>query len=147
MDAIIYDMDGTLCDVTDIRHYVTNGNRNFDKFHRASLFCPPNHAVWMAYYAWHYTAKKKTLIVTARERTYEKVTTDWLAKHNIEYDELYMRGFKDYRPDYVVKSEILDQIRADGYNPIMAYDDNPNVIRLWEENDIPAITIPGWEDY
>lgn len=40
--AVLVDVDGTLCDVSGIRHYVQSfpKNRNFDKFHRASALCP-----------------------------------------------------------------------------------------------------------
>lgn len=139
-------MDGTLCNVSDIRHYVSNGNRNFDKFHRASLFCPPNEQV-VALHRMALDARYRVLIVTARERTYEQVTADWLQKHGLFYNALYMRDFKDYRKDYTVKSEILEQIYIDGYNPVLAVDDNPNVIQLWNERNIPSIIIPGWEPY
>lgn len=140
------DMDGTLCDVSDIRHYVRGESRNFDKFHRASLFCPPNTGVLFACLSWKVLAKTPVLIVTARDARYEQVTRDWLFKYGVIYDALYMRPWGDQRPDYVVKSEILAQIRADGYNPVLAYDDNPSVIQLWEENNIKTVTVPGWID-
>lgn len=40
--AVLVDVDGTLCDVSGIRHYVQSvpKTRNFDKFHRASALCP-----------------------------------------------------------------------------------------------------------
>ena len=45
-DAVILDMDGTLADVTAIRHHVilghpgNRGYKDFDKFHKASVLVP-----------------------------------------------------------------------------------------------------------
>lgn len=145
MNAILVDMDGTLCDVRAVRHYVRGDNRNFDRFHRASLFCPPNPDVVQAVID-GYNDGYRILIVTARDARYEQVTRDWLTKYAVSYDALYMRPWGDQRADYVVKSDILARIRADGYNPILAYDDNPRIISLWQEHGIKTVTVPGWSD-
>ena len=40
--AVIVDIDGTLVDVSSVRHHVAGpGKRNFDAFHRESADCPP----------------------------------------------------------------------------------------------------------
>lgn len=141
--AVIFDMDGTLCDVRGIRHYVTGERRNFDAFHRSSLFCPPN--AWVVNFA-RGLPRESVVIVTARDARYERVTRDWLAKHEVGFAALYMRPWGDQRPDYVTKAEILERIRADGYRPVVAVDDNPSVIALWKENGISTITVPGFFD-
>lgn len=144
MDAVIFDMDGTLVDVNPVRHYVRGAVRNFDKFHRSSLFCGPNDsALSMALCLPRDIA---VVIVTARDARYERVTRDWLAKHGVRYDALYMRPWGDQRRDSVVKREILTQIRGDGYRPRLAVDDNPAVIEVWESEGIDTITIPGFCD-
>lgn len=38
--AVVYDIDGTLSNVTAIRHYVIGRVKNFDKFHRESVNAP-----------------------------------------------------------------------------------------------------------
>lgn len=40
MRASLVDMDGTLCDVQGIRHYVECDRPDFRSFHEASRFCP-----------------------------------------------------------------------------------------------------------
>lgn len=143
MDAVIFDCDGTLVDVRAIRHYVTGKVRNFHKFHTESVNCPPNADVVEAAHQAHRDGLK-VLIVTAREDTFGTHTAFWLAGQALHYDELYMRPKGDYRPDYVVKKDILDQIRKDGYDVVHAYDDNPNVIRLWQEEGIPTTVVAGF---
>lgn len=150
--AVIVDMDGTLVDVSSIRHYVREGQLpdgsyskvNFDAFHKASGLCP---AIWPTVdKVMHYWERRlDILIVTARGRQYDKVTRDWLYKYSIPYNELFMRDVGDMRKDVDVKRDILAEIE-ERWTVVHAIDDNPNVITLWEENGIPTTVVPGWED-
>ena len=55
-----------------------------------------------------------------------------------------MRGNKDGRPDYEVKKDILEHIKL-FWNPLWAVDDNPKIIKLWQEEDIPTTKIGNWD--
>lgn len=143
-DAVIFDMDGTLCDVSGMRHYVMGGKKNFDQFHKsACLFAPVNEEVKFANHT-HYAAGDAILIVTARKRMWGDYTKMWLDKHGIFYDRIYMRANDDQRKDYEVKREILARIRSQGFRVVHAYDDNPAVVALWREEGIPVTVVPGW---
>ncbi|MER6616311.1 hypothetical protein [Streptomyces xantholiticus] len=142
-DAEIFDVDGTLCDVASIRHLI-KGPGGFTAFHRASIDCPPHEDVVQA--ARDARARgRAVLIMTGRDRRWERLTSMWLAMHDVPSDGLWMRGRGDYRPDYVIKRELLRAVRRQ-YNIRRAWDDNPNVIRLWEEEGILVEVVPGWED-
>jgi hypothetical protein len=54
---------------------------------------------------------------------------------------LYMRRRNDRRPDYIVKAELLDQLLADGYRPIMAFDDRDQVVKMWREKGVPCAQV------
>lgn len=150
--AVIVDMDGTLVDVSSIRHYVREAllpdgsytKKNFDDFHKASILCP---AIWSTVdqVQEHWTRRQDVLIVTARGAQYEKTTRDWLFKYGIGYNKLFMRPIGDQRPDVEVKRDILMEILKT-WNPVRAYDDNPSVIALWDEYKIPTTVVPGWID-
>lgn len=136
-------MDGTLCDVSSIRHLVQGKVKNFHAFHMESASCPPNlEVVQKAHDAKQ--AGRAVLIVTARTVEYRNVTAVWLALHGVPSDALYMRRSGDFRKDFLVKKDILSVIRKT-WNPVHAYDDNPAVVQLWESEGIPATVIPGWE--
>lgn len=66
---------------------------------------------------------------------------DWLAKHDVPYDHLFMRAGGDQRRDSVVKLEILDRDILPRFNPILAIDDRPQVIEAWESRGIPVIAV------
>jgi len=151
--AVIVDMDGTLVDVSGIRHYVRDTllpdgtyakDKDFDAFHKASVLCPAHHNV-IDMCEYHWLSKRDILIVTARSEQYKKISTDWLYKYAVPYTKIFMRKVGDFRSDVDVKRDILDEI-AQNWFPFHAIDDNPNVISLWRENGIPVTVIPGWED-
>jgi FMN phosphatase YigB (HAD superfamily) len=144
-NAVIFDMDGTLADVSSIRHYLDpndRGRKNFDKFHSESVNVPPHshvaNAAQMAHLLGH-----AVLIVTARMHRYRNHTAFWLAMHGIPSDALFMRADEDYRKDYEVKGDMLTTIRK-AWNPIHAWDDNPSIIQLWNDEGIPCTVVPGW---
>lgn len=134
----IFDMDGTLVDVSPVRHYVTGKRRNFDAFHRASLFCPPNGPVLALARS---IPPSSRVIVTARDARYETVTRDWLAKYGVRYAALYMRPWGDLRPDHEVKTDIYAKIISDGFEPVHAVDDRADIARVWKSFGIPVTLI------
>lgn len=142
--AIIFDADGTLVDVRGIRHYVRGKWRDFDAFHRSSYFSPPNqHVLDMAMDADR--EGYAVIVVTAREDKYRDVTQAWLDKHNVPYENIYMRPTGDSRKDAVVKYEILDTILED-YDVVHAVDDNPAVNEVWQKAEILTTHVPGFAE-
>jgi phosphoglycolate phosphatase-like HAD superfamily hydrolase len=141
-EAVIFDMDGTLCDVRGIRHLI-DGPGGFHAFHRASASCPPNADVVRAAREQH-AAGRAVLVVTARAARFRNVTAMWLALHGVPSDAMWMRTDGDHRPDYEVKRDILHWIRA-LYHPVAVWDDNPAVLRLWHQEGIPVTLVPGWD--
>ena len=140
-------MDGTLADVSSIRHLVAVGekNRNFDAFHTQSVNCPP--IDWVAAAA--RDAKNmgyRVIQVTARQEKYRPHSSWWLADNLVPSDGLFMRTNGDFRPDSEVKRDILDRLTR-VYDIVKAYDDNPSIVRLWSEYNIPCVVVPGWEDH
>lgn len=136
--AIIFDMDGTLADVSGIRHLLPD----FDAFHLASVDSPPHD--WVARRArWCPTVGIAPVVVTARRARYRHVTAWWLAMHEIPSAALIMRADHDGRPDAVVKRDMLAQIRR-SWHPILAYDDRPEVLAMWKEQGLTTLRVPGW---
>ncbi len=139
----IFDMDGTLANVSSIRHFVRVRPKDFNKFHSESVNVPPNPII---------VGKAQVMaeqgfdivIVTARRAMWRNHTAMWLALNNVPSHALFMRGNKDHRSDVLVKQDILKVIRR-SWNVIHAVDDNPSIIKLWEEEGIPVTIVEGWE--
>ncbi len=142
--AVIFDMDGTLADVSSIRHHLipVDHKKDFYSFHAESVNVPPHSHVVSAAQVAHMLGHK-ILIVTARKHMWRHQTAWWLAMHNVPSDMLMMRGNNDQRADYEVKKDMLGIIRK-AYDVVYAWDDNPNIIRLWKEEGIPHTVVEGW---
>ena len=148
--AYIFDVDGTLADVSSILHHILNTNdlpefkKNFDDFHGDSIHVPPHPEV--VDMVWEAIDKDRAIIVvTARREEWRAHTSYWLKEvANVPHDALFMRGNKDYRPDYEVKKDILQHINL-FWDVEHAVDDNPKIIKLWEENGITTTKIGTWD--
>lgn len=147
-EAEIFDVDGTLCNVQAIRHFVRGGKDNgyrkdFNAFHQESVNCPANPQVVEGVKA-AVAAGRQVLVVTARSTRYRNHTAFWLALNGIHSDRLFMRREGDFRVDVSVKDDIYRSISA-RWNIVRAWDDNPSIIGLWEGYGIPVEKVPGWE--
>lgn len=132
--AIIVDMDGTLSDCSHRLHFVNTKPRNYDAFEAGCHADPVNEAVATVVNAMSLAAN--ILIVSARMDGRKHLTVDWLDRNNIPYDGLYMRKQDDSRKDDVVKREILDKIREEGYTVLFAIEDRKRVKQMWVENGV-----------
>jgi len=142
----IFDIDGTLADCEHRIHWVRSKPKNWPAFNRAMKDDTPNwDIVWLLRN--FYSAGVTILIASGRSEDDRAVTEDWLNNvANVQgmYTKLYMRSSKDYRRDDIVKSEILDQMRADGFNPTIAVDDRQSVTDMWRARGLRCLQVsPG----
>lgn len=141
--AVIFDVDGTLANVDPYLHHVRGSNRDYEAFHEASVDALPNfEVVQMVNEA--FFDQMHILVVTSRKEVWRGLTSYWLAKNDIGHHALYMRSDDDNRPDYEVKKDILLKIKKH-WNIFHAVDDNPSVIKLWEQYGIPTTKIGEWD--
>ena len=73
------------------------------------------------------------IITSARNERHRDITVKQLKLAGVKYDSMYLRDDGDMRPDDIVKEELLGKIRADGYNPTIAFDDRNQVVKKWRE--------------
>lgn len=144
-------MDGTLANVSSIRHHLTKFDetrrrviKHFNRFHEESVNVPPNSYVVNAAQVCH-LFDIDVIIVTARKAKWRNQTAMWLAMNKVPSDALFMRADNDSRKDVDVKRDILSMIR-ENWTVVGAWDDNPSIIKLWEEEGIPCNIVEGWEN-
>lgn len=135
--AVLVDLDGTLVDVRSIRHYVENGNHDFDAFHLESINCPPNQKVLELLEALS-SQGLAVLVVTARTEKYRRLTDFWLAQNNVECKELVMRDLRDGRPDIEVKTSMFNRLNSK-YEIRVAIDDRQDLLENWSNLGISQV--------
>lgn len=72
----------------------------------------------------------KTFLFSGRDAVCRPETEEWLDKHCIDYDELYMRPEGDSRNDAIIKRELFDKHIRGRYNVLFWVDDRPRVCRM-----------------
>jgi hypothetical protein len=149
MQCYIVDIDGTIADLLHREKYLEERPKNWDMFFRmAGDDLPFPH---MRLLLTHLVAGQsgiapanKTYIVyvSGRPERCRFDTVTWIHRHGFPTpNTLYMRADGDYRDDSIIKKELLDQLLADGYEPIMAFDDRDRVVKMWRENGIPCAQV------
>ena len=132
-NAIICDLDSTLCDLSHRLHFIMK-EKSKDKD-------------WMAFYAgmsedpindWCFLiidslAKRglDILYVTGRPEEYKNITIEWLRRNNCPINGIFMRKTRDSREDCIVKKEIFETEIKNKYNIIFAIEDKESVTKTW----------------
>lgn len=164
MRTVIVDIDGTLANIQHRRHYVASKPKNWKAFNAGMIHDTLNEDVadlvrliWLGH---DQPDNRETKIVLASGRVEEsrEVTEKWLLGNDIwpsirdpdfvypqpplfVYERLYMRAKGDNRSDVIVKQEILEQMRKDGYSPVMAIDDRDGVVAMWRANGLRCLQV------
>lgn len=134
-DFVIVDLDGTLCDITDRRHFVTDdGNeKNWKAFFEniPGDKLRPEVAEIVKYLN---RTGKKIVYMSGRPEEYKQQTLEWLMRNDMDFNfTLIMRKKGDRRHDVIVKREFLNKYFPNREQIIGVIDDRPAVVRMWKE--------------
>ena len=150
--AIIVDIDGTIADCSARLHHIKGPNRDWGKFWVGmENDLPIQHVIQLVRAMWRMRMVGgsqehiEIIVVTARDKGVEHQTVEWLKRH-IPYDQLYMREANDFRKDAIVKKELLDQIRARGYDVLFALEDRDHNVEMFRANGVPCLQVAADED-
>lgn len=147
--AVIVDIDGTLADCNHRRHHVADGNRNWPAFFAGMAEDPLIQPVakLVSLIAFSRREDINIILCSGRPEDYRQVTEEWLNRHGVAFDELYMRPAGDTRIDHVVKEELLERIISDGYEPFLVIDDRPSVVAMWRRRGLVCLQAdPGQQE-
>lgn len=137
----VWDLDGTLTE-TDWRNHLAVA-RNWEEFH-AGIPCdqprPTEVALLKAWCCGDAREHNRVAIITGRNEQYRAATEEWLSRHGIHFDALYMRGFCDRRPDTEVKAEAYEQMLAEGKtNIVFVVEDRDCVVEMWRSKGLTCL--------
>jgi hypothetical protein len=135
---IIFDLDGTLADCSHRLHFIQNKPKNWKAFFDGmDSDAPIAPTIALAHSL--YGSYDNLIFCTGRPVSHYDVTQAWLEKYVGDWTlgcPLYMRPYKDGRPDYVVKEELLGKMKADGFDPKIAFEDRDQVVDMWRRNGL-----------
>jgi predicted kinase len=122
---VICDLDGTLS--------LLNGRSPYDAATCADdLLCHPVADI---------IKDRRVILLSGRSDKYEPQTREFLAKHNIEFYDLYMRKEGDFRKDYIVKEEIYSTLIKGKYNVDFILDDRNQIVDMWRRLGLKCLQV------
>ena len=124
---IVFDIDGTVADVTHRRQFVASKPKNWAAWN-AGMSRDKVHQDIKFIYDSVVAAGARVVFCSGRGDENRAVTEKWLADNGFEFEALFMRREKDYRQDSIVKVELLQQIRQWHGEPFIWFDDRQQVV-------------------
>ena len=141
----VFDIDGTLADCSHRLPFIQTTPKDWRSFFAAvDNDVPIKHMVNLCFTLLEHG--EEIVFVSGRSDECRLQTEAWLRRHvyPIGVLNLYMRREGDHRADDILKVELLAQLRADGFEPIMAFDDRTRVVDAWRAAGIPCAQVaPG----
>ena len=143
---VIFDLDGTLADITARRKLATkdNGKLDWDVFlHRDNIKLDvPNQKVVDMARMINDTDRYQIFILSGRTKATYRTTRNWLIQNDIPFDDLIMRptdNHHHYMADNDLKQMWLDDIGVD--NVAMVFDDRNQVVDMWRKNGLTTFQV------
>jgi phosphoglycolate phosphatase-like HAD superfamily hydrolase len=133
--AIIFDLDGTLCNTDHRQHFVQGEykKKDFDKFYENMHLDPP-HAWCVNLVHLYYNAGYKIFFCSGRPDNYREKTEVWIHQHTLlrlsEY-VLMMRPAGNYGDDRIIKEAMYRTGIEPEYMVEVVIDDRQKVVDMW----------------
>ena len=145
MTDIICDIDGTLMNVESRRLLAVSKKRDSDRVMNWDYFLDPKNMLELDTPQLDVVMVIKSLcnvynniiFTSARNERHREATMkqiqDCLGDSIEDGKEIYLflRADDDFRPDDIVKKELLEDIKQEGLNPTLAFDDRDQVVKMW----------------
>lgn len=144
----IFDIDGTLADVTHRVHHLEGEKPDWEAFYKAAPDDPPKIDV-LEIYCTLVDMGYKILLMTGRPDRYRQETEGWLEANlplvngESSYYTLFMRPEGDGRPDHVLKEEwVKDYLRVYPNEEVIGvFEDRNSVVEMWRSNGFTCLQV------
>lgn len=139
--AVVYDIDGTLTSAVHRVNLLDQSPRDWSTFHGGmTVDAPIERTIYQL-------RKEKeeglaVVLLTLRPDRYRQETEDWLAQHDVPYDELYLRpeGTQGIRGNQM-KEIIYQKDIAPRFKVERAYDDHQPNLDMWRRVGVPSVKV------
>ena len=135
-EIVIFDIDGTLADVSERLHHIRKKPKDWDAFFRG---IPQDKAIHSMVRLCNmlYASGVKILLCTGRREKDRAETVKWLARQGVNYHELILRPDGDRRSDVLVKREMLAGI--DRSKILFVVEDRSGVVEMWRSEGLVCL--------
>lgn len=138
-ETLCVDIDGVLADARHRQHHLAGRWRDWDSFFVAAS--GDSVIEEQIEFLRRVPEDQVIALVTSRPDWVDGITVEWLERNEIRWDLLIMRSTGDYGVAADVKTYAVQQLRAMGFDPILAIDDHPRNIAAYEALGIETVYI------
>ena len=124
----IFDIDGTLADISERLHHIKKKPKNWNAFNEGMAKDKAIHSM-LRLCNILYASGLQIILCSGRNERNRPETVEWLSRQGVNYHELLLRRDEDYRPDAVVKRELIQNL--DKNRILFVVEDRSRVVEMW----------------
>ena len=135
-EIVIFDIDGTLADVSERLHHIKKKPKDWDAFFQG---IPQDKAIHSIVRLCNilYQSGLKVILCSGRREKDRAETVKWLSQQGVNYDELRLRPDGDRRTDVIVKRELLAGL--DRSKILFVVEDRSGVVEMWRSEGLVCL--------
>ena len=137
--AVVFDMDGVLSDAAGRQHFLEAPRRDWKSFFDACGDDPLIDEV--ARLLDLLDDDLAIVLLTARPMRVQRQTLAWLDRYKLRWDLLIMRDHGDYDSSRDFKRRTVDQLRDEGFDLRLAFEDDRRNYEMFHAAGVPCIYI------
>jgi hypothetical protein len=135
-EIVIFDIDGTLADVSERIHHVKKKPKNWNAFFQGMAQDKAIHSM-VRLCNILYESGIKIILCSGRNEEHRPQTVQWLAQQEVKYHELILRRKGDIRSDTVIKREMLAGIERSQI--LFVVEDRSRVVEMWRSEGLVCL--------
>ena len=135
-ELVIFDIDGTLADISERVHHVRRKPKNWNAFNEGMAKDKAIHSM-IRLCNILYAAGLHIILCSGRNERNRPETVEWLSRQGVHYHELLLRQDEDYRPDSVIKRELIQHLEKSKI--LFVVEDRSRVVEMWRSEGLVCL--------
>jgi hypothetical protein len=135
-ELVIFDIDGTLADISQRIHHVRSKPKNWNAFNAGMAKDKAVHSM-VRLCNILYASGLYIILCSGRNEKHRAQTVEWLKKEGVNYHELLLRKDNDMRQDAVVKREMLNGLDKSAI--LFVVEDRSRVVEMWRAEGLTCL--------
>ena len=135
-ELVVFDIDGTLADISERVHHVRRKPKNWNAFNAGMAQDKAIHSMTRLCNIL-YASGLHIILCSGRNERNRPETVEWLSRQGVNYHELLLRKDEDFRSDAIVKREILGTL--DKSKILFVVEDRSKVVEMWRAEGLVCL--------
>jgi hypothetical protein len=135
-EIVIFDIDGTLADVSERIHHVRKKPKNWPAFFQGMAQDKAIHSM-VRLCNILYASGIEIVLCSGRNEEQRPQTVEWLAQQGVNYHQLLLRRDHDRRSDTDVKRELLGSLEKSKI--LFVVEDRSRVVEMWRSEGLVCL--------